>query len=123
MGSPDALTSGPGATFTQAFDAFGAPDPDNAELTRNGFTGHDHDRDLGLIDMKGRVYDPLAAQFLSADPVMQAPHWSQGMNRYAYVFNDPVNATDPSGFISLPSAIAAVGVVGMPRSFARNVAG
>ena len=48
--------------------------------------------------MKGRVYDPLAAQFLSADPVMQAPHWSQGMNRYAYVYNDPVNATDPSGF-------------------------
>ena len=98
MGSPDALTSGPGATFTQAFDAFGAPDPDNAELTRNGFTGHDHDRDLGLIDMKGRVYDPLAGRFLSADPVMQAPHWSQGMNRYAYVYNDPVNATDPSGF-------------------------
>jgi uncharacterized protein RhaS with RHS repeats len=32
LGSPDTLTSGTGATFTQTFDAFGAPDPDNAEL-------------------------------------------------------------------------------------------
>jgi hypothetical protein len=29
---------------------------------------------------------------------MQAPFWSQGLNRYAYTFNDPVNNTDPSGF-------------------------
>jgi hypothetical protein len=26
--------------------------------------------------------------------------WSQGINRYSYVFNDPINQTDPSGFIS-----------------------
>jgi hypothetical protein len=36
-----------------------------------------------IIDMKGRVYDPLAGRFLSADPIVQAPHWSQGLNRYA----------------------------------------
>jgi RHS repeat-associated protein len=108
LGTPETLTSSGGASFTQVYDAFGAPDPDNAELTRSGFTGHEHDRDLGLIDMKGRVYDPLAGRFLTADPVMQAPHWSQGMNRYAYVFNDPVNATDPSGFIP----VVGVGVVG-----------
>jgi RHS repeat-associated protein len=63
-----------------------------------GFTGHEHDQDLGLVDMKGRIYDPLAARFTSADPVMQAPYWSQGLNRYCYVFNDPVNNVDPSGF-------------------------
>jgi RHS repeat-associated protein len=56
--------------------------------------------DLGLIDMGGRVYDPLAARFTTADPIMQAPFWSQGQNRYAYVFNDPINNTDPSGFMS-----------------------
>ena len=35
---------------------------------------------------------------MSPDPVMQAPFWTQGQNRYSYVFNDPINATDPSGF-------------------------
>jgi hypothetical protein len=31
---------------------------------------------------------------------MQAPYFSQGLNRYAYAFNDPVNHVDPSGFYS-----------------------
>src|SRR5262249_40296239 len=55
-------------------------------------------RDLGLIDMKGRMYDPLAGRFTTPDPLMQAPFFSQGMNRYSYVFNNPVNNVDPSGF-------------------------
>ncbi len=49
--------------------------------------------------MGGRVYDPLAGRFTTADPIMQAPFaLTQGQNRYAYVFNDPINLTDPSGF-------------------------
>ncbi len=56
--------------------------------------------DLALTDMAGRIYDPLAARFTTADPVMQAPFWSQGLNRYSYVFNDPLNNTDPSGYMS-----------------------
>src|SRR6187402_2716363 len=54
--------------------------------------------------MKGRVYDPLAGRFLTADPVMQAPFWSQGLNRYSYVFNNPINNTDPSGFSAADTA-------------------
>src|SRR5260221_8127965 len=49
--------------------------------------------------MGGRVYDPLAGRFTTADPIMQAPFaLTQGQNRYAYVFNYPINLTDPSGF-------------------------
>jgi hypothetical protein len=48
--------------------------------------------------MGGRVYDPIAGRFTTADPILQAPFSSQGQNRYAYVFNDPINMTDPSGF-------------------------
>ena len=72
-----------------------------------GFTGQDQDVDLGLTDMKGRMYDPLAGRFATADPVMQAPFWSQGLNRYSYVFNDPINNTDPSGFESIATWLGA----------------
>ncbi len=52
-------------------------------------------------DMNGRVYDPTLGRFLTADPYVQAPFWSQGLNRYAYVFNSPLNYTDPSGFSAI----------------------
>jgi RHS repeat-associated protein len=101
LGSVSTISNDAGDSFEQEFDPFGAlldgPDP---ELTRAGYTGHQHERDLGFIDMRGRMYDPLSARFLSADPVSQAAFWSQGLNRYSYVFNDPVNNTDPSGFFA-----------------------
>ena len=99
LGSTDTISDSTGASTTQRFDPFGAPlSPPNPEITRVGFTGQDQDVDLGFTDMKGRMYDPLAGRFASADPVMQAPFWSQGLNRYSYAFNDPINNTDPSGF-------------------------
>jgi RHS repeat-associated protein len=101
LGSPDTITTDEGDVIHQEFDPFGSPlEPYDPELTRAGFTGHQHDQHLGLIDMRGRVYDPLAGRFLSTDAIIQAPSWSQGLNLYAYVFNDPVNATDPSGFVT-----------------------
>ena len=48
--------------------------------------------------MNGRVYDPKIGRFLSPDPIVQAPTNSQSWNRYTYVFNSPLNYTDPSGF-------------------------
>jgi len=49
--------------------------------------------------MNGRVYDPKLARFLQADPFIQAADNTQSYNRYSYVINNPLNATDPSGFI------------------------
>jgi RHS repeat-associated protein len=100
QGTVDAVTSGGGSVTLQEFDPFGAPiDPPVPALTRLGFTGHQHDNDLGLIDMKGRIYDPIAARFMSADPLMQ-PSSTDGLNRYSYAMNDPVNNIDPTGFDS-----------------------
>jgi RHS repeat-associated protein len=81
------------------------------KVTR-GFTGHEHLDDFGLIHMNGRVFDPALGRFLSADPTVSDASWSQSYNRYSYVDNNPLNATDPSGYFSLkkllPTIIAIV---------------
>jgi RHS repeat-associated protein len=52
---------------------------------------------FGLINMNGRVYDPIVARFLSPDNYVQLPNNSQGFNRYSYCLNNPLVYTDPSG--------------------------
>jgi RHS repeat-associated protein len=65
---------------------------------RQGFTGHKHDDEFGLINMQGRMYDPQIGRFLSADPVVGNPLSGQSYNRYSYVSNNPLTFTDPTGF-------------------------
>jgi len=53
---------------------------------------------LNLTHMNGRVYDQITGRFLSADPFVQDPFNGQSLNRYSYVFNNPLRFIDPSGF-------------------------
>ncbi len=48
--------------------------------------------------MNGRVYDPKLARFIQADPIVQDRSTTRSLNRYSYVWNNPLNATDPSGY-------------------------
>ena len=63
-----------------------------------GFTGHHMDDDLALVNMKGRIFDPAQRRFISPDPLVARPMNAQSYNRYSYVYNNPLNLTDPSGF-------------------------
>ncbi len=67
-------------------------------LQRRGYTGHENVDGMGIIHMNGRIYDPLLARFVQADPTLQFPEYTQGYNRYAYVLNNPMTYTDPSGY-------------------------
>ena len=69
-----------------------------SEPTDRGYTGHKHIKQLDIIHMGGRIYDPTLGRFLQADPFIQAPSDSQSYNRYAYVRNNPMSMTDPSGY-------------------------
>ena len=80
------------------YDPFGARIGNAAPGIRIGFDGLEHDDELGLINMNGRVYDPKQARFLTSDPVVPDPLQSQHFNRYAFVANSPLNWRDPSGF-------------------------
>jgi RHS repeat-associated protein len=84
--------------FGKRIDASGQPVSATSDVLA-GFTGHRHDDDLGLIDMRGRTYNPVLRRFLQPDPVIQDAYAGQNYNRYSYVMNDPVNLTDPTGYV------------------------
>lgn len=97
VGSVNVISNASGAVVTtRNYTPFGKSST-SPSVTPYGFTGQEMDDDLGLINMRGRLYDPVLGQFLSADPLMQQPY-GQGLNRFAYVNNSPLNYTDPSGF-------------------------
>jgi RHS repeat-associated protein len=61
------------------------------------FTGQDEDDDLGLVNMKGRIYDPSLMRFLSTDPMVGNPVSGQRWNPYSYVVNSPTNLVGSLG--------------------------
>ncbi|MFM9881277.1 MAG: RHS repeat-associated core domain-containing protein [Burkholderiaceae bacterium] len=76
-----------------------------------GYTLHEQLDEMGVIHMNGRIYDPLIGRFMSADPFIQAPENLQSHNRYAYVMNNPLSYTDPSGYFSLKKLFRAAVVI------------
>ena len=99
LGSILSLTDNNGASvFKATYDAWGRQTvSQNTIGFARGYTGHEHLPEFGVIDMNGRMYDPLLGRFLSPDPYVQMPDYSQNFNRYAYCFNNPLIYTDPSG--------------------------
>ncbi|MFO7575027.1 MAG: RHS repeat-associated core domain-containing protein [Bacteroidales bacterium] len=78
-------------------------------ITNRGFTGHEHLDKFGLINMIGRLYDPVLGRFLNADPVIQFPGFTQSYNSYSYVMNNPLRFTDPTGYTASMDAFTEAG--------------
>src|SRR5262249_9397969 len=119
LGSTHLLTNGTATSSSplasvideRSYDTFGkqrnkiwasneGPSSEADPRVTTGFTGHEADDELGLVNMLGREYDPKIGQFTQPDPLVQAPEFSQSWNRYSYVFNNPLKLIDPSGFQS-----------------------
>jgi RHS repeat-associated protein len=109
LGSTTLLTDASGAVVERlSYDVWGkrrftsgAPDLSDSIVAQadRGYTGHEHLEELALIHMNGRLYDPTIARFVSADPLIQDPLSTLAFNRYAYVDNNPMTYTDPTGYL------------------------
>ena len=66
-----------------------------------GFTTYEMDQSAegGLGYAIGRFDSTRIGRFLSIDPLPGSAGAPQTLNRYAYVGNDPINATDPTGLL------------------------
>ena len=67
---------------------------------RDGFTGQARDAEIGLDYFQARYYGAAFGRFTSPDPGNAGADLSnpQSWNGYAYVGNNPLNSTDPTGF-------------------------
>jgi RHS repeat-associated protein len=111
LGSIAVITDETGAVVERdGYDAWGkrrfptgADDPTGSltSQTTRGFTAQEELHDVGLVHLNGRVYDPLVARMMSADPIVDDPMNGQTWNRYSYVANNPLTFTDPSGYCFL----------------------
>ena len=63
------------------------------------FTGQMRDAETGLYYLRARYYSPAQGRFTGADPENAGARMGdpQSWNGYAYVGNDPLNYTDPTG--------------------------
>ncbi|MFE4924746.1 FG-GAP-like repeat-containing protein [Streptomyces sp. NPDC056661] len=118
LGSPRLVTknTGPAGHFQAAvvekrsYDALGKlrnPDLTHGDdqyttgiqprTLHQGYTGHDEDDELGLVNMHARIYDPTLGRFTTPDTVIDGANPTQAYNRYTYGSNNPLKYTDPTG--------------------------
>jgi len=91
-GSVIATTDASGnATAINSYEEYGIPN--SAGTGRFRYTGQVYLPQLGMYYYKARMYSTTLGRFMQTDPA----GYAAGMNWYAYVGNNPINAADPFG--------------------------
>ena len=104
--------------FDASYDAWGKQTVTlNTIGLHRGYTGHEMLNEFDIINMNGRLYDPVLGRFFSPDNYVQMPDNSQSFNRYSYGLNNPLTYTDPSGnLFGIDDAILAFAAFNMASS-------
>ncbi len=109
LGSSTLVTDSAGKERTRlSYLPFGQLDRDHSvglDSVTHKFTSQELDEETGLYYYNARYYDPEIGRFLTADSIVPNPGNGQAFNRYAYVYNNPLFYTDPSGHDPITAAV------------------
>jgi len=102
LGSRSVVTDSDGLEVDHIdYKPFGEINRHDAVASEEGhhFTDQYRDDETELYYYGARYYNPKVGRFTQADTIVPEPGNPQALNRYAYVFNNPLNLVDPSGNI------------------------
>jgi len=77
-----------------------------------GFNAEWYDAATGMQNLRARQYEPTMMRFSQKDILRGWMIEPLSLNRYAYVLNDPVNLSDPSGMVVMNVVRGDVGIGG-----------
>jgi len=102
QGSTRTLTNTTGnITDTYSYSAFGElQNQTGTTVNHYLYTGQQFDNTSGLYSLRARYYAPGVGRFLSQDTYGINFSNPLELNRYGYSANNPVNASDPSGYFA-----------------------
>jgi RHS repeat-associated protein len=97
LGSVSAVADGSGALFSKTFyHPWGVTRySQGTNPTDYAYTGQMKEGEIYFYNT--RYYDPQLGRFMQADTIVPPTQGTQGFDRFAYINNNPVNGTDPSG--------------------------
>lgn len=109
LGSPKLAVNQAGEIqWRQDYSPYGLELLESSDKDSQGYTGHQHDKALGLTYMKARYYDPNIGRFLSIDPASPEAKTPASFNRYSYAANNPYKYVDPDGELPVVLGVMAI---------------